>query len=910
MKNFSQKFFSSVFALTALLAGAVDAQATNIVPKTEGIRRVVTAQINGEEMLYISEIDGAVSLNQFNGKSRWRIPSDNPALMFEIIATDIDGDKSDDLLGVSANGSVYAWSSGGKLLWKFSTPEKVRLCQIATVGEGSDMRIFAGGNDYNLYELDIKGNLLSTTAVEGSVLYIESGDFITKGKDDLFVFTLTHDKLHSNFFGFIDSDTKEIIKSGAIGDIYKEVIEVSEERLTPATSLIVNKVSVSDINGDGKDDVILTGHSSTGSTYVFDGDLNPIINCFGSKKDGQVYAHAVATSLQPVKEQIAMQYGGIMRVFDLKGNLLATVGERYKGVIFNELVLAPDHKTLIGAGQIGGDNTLYCFDLTKDKWWEEPQELGGRAAEVEDNIATLYAQALKFKRPDYQQKQQNSFTLLGVNPSSIAPEVMKLSEGEIITLSGGGNFSENTSRDHMVAAFGESALKHDRRRKYNNTREEIVEWARQKEAANDPFEMWVGHGTDPFFVQIETIEQMLKVAPNTCRGLVYAEMAGASDPRVVYFVNEYMPRIAKAVRDNNSKTKLYFRYKNMFWAADCHEPIWKEMFFSGKYNDILAPAAEDTNNRLQDLNFAGRVGMWMSGYVDDYAIRLINDNPTSWRPYSPGGQRSFSPYLRNAALMIAYGSRYGVFGLAYLNDLSYNPLLALVKSGILPTVKPEDILSVGSWHLVKDIDQEYLERVNNGHNLLKYDVTDTDAIVSVAGVHWCGADIPEYDYSKIASGVNYRWLNFIPPMPNGMVPFTASEYAKQLDKDKVGYVVSDIHHAIVDGKKVEAKEFGSTMKNIVENGGKSLLMRVDNASWGLFKVGDNHARLILIDPGYIDPAERIATINLQNTMPKGAVDILTGEKLSVKGGKMEITVPAGSMRFIDFEYEEASAFDK
>ena len=45
----------------------------------------------------------------------------------------------------------------------------------------------------------------------------------------------------------------------------------------------------------------------------------------------------------------------------------------------------------------------------------------------------------------------------------------------------------------------------------------------------EPFQMWVGHGNDPFYVRINTLEKILEVAPKTCYGFIYAEMNGTSD---------------------------------------------------------------------------------------------------------------------------------------------------------------------------------------------------------------------------------------------------------------------------------------------------------------------------------------------------------------------------------------------
>lgn len=47
--------------------------------------------------------------------------------------------------------------------------------------------------------------------------------------------------------------------------------------------------------------------------------------------------------------------------------------------------------------------------------------------------------------------------------------------------------------------------------KYNMTPDEIVEWARRQEEKGEPFQMWVGHGNDPFYVRINTLERYLRL---------------------------------------------------------------------------------------------------------------------------------------------------------------------------------------------------------------------------------------------------------------------------------------------------------------------------------------------------------------------------------------------------------------
>ncbi|MFI3318931.1 MAG: hypothetical protein SNH88_07065 [Rikenellaceae bacterium] len=877
----------AVMAMALTMAAPV----ASFVTEGAGLRSGKVGTVGGKQVLYISEIDGAVSCYSLDGKKIWRNESPNPSVCFEIEVVDLDGDKSDDLLAVRGDGTVTAWSSKGKLMWSFKTKQTVRLSEIAVVGSGADLRIFTGGNNYTLYELDAKGKLLSETPVDGTVRVLASGCFVEKGKESLFVFTLKHDKAGSQFLGFIDPKSKKTLSSGSM------------TKLQPKGGMMMHKFDVADINGDGLDEVLVFADDAGGAVFSIDGQCKRGISFLGSSKAKQRYAHGIGCSLMPYKNEIVLQFGGLLYHVDNTGKLIKESGERHRGVIFNDFAIDPVSGTLFGLGQIGGDNSVYTFDLGQSNWVETKHEFMGLQREVEDNILKLYEQSLSFKMPEYQSKSKLRYEM-AFNPEKVDPRIMALTGNEIDFIEQP-NVTESTDRQYMVDLIGKDALKVDKRRKYTDSREDIIALAKKMEQEKRPFILWAGHGSDPFIVQIETMEQMVKVAPNYCRGFLYAEMANSSDPRVVHFVREYVPRLHKVITENNSPAKLYFRYKNMFWAADCHSELWREMFFSNKYSDILVPAAEDTNNRLQDLNFSGRVGMWMSGYVDDYAMRLVDDNPTSWRPLSPGGQRSVSPYLRNGAIMAAYGSRYSViFSIAYIEQPGWNVLFALMASGVIPAIEREDILSVSSYMLIKDMDEEYLEHsVNNGHDVMKYDVMDDDYVIAKAGVHWCGADVPSYDYSK-AMGVDYRWLNFIPKMPNGMIAVTDYDDEKRLKAAGADYFVTDARYGIVGKKKLGGEAFYPTMSGAVESGASKMLARVDGASWSLFRVGKKQARLVLVDPGYIDPQQRTATIKLQNKIPTSATNILTGEKISIKDGSITVSVPAGTLAVVDLEYSE------
>lgn len=874
-------------SLALMICIAISSFAQNFSTDGNGIRKVVTGQSKGKEILYISELDGAIACYTVDGKELWRNATVNPAVLFKIVAADVNNDGNDEVIAASGDGSIYCYTSKGKLLWQFTPQEKVRFSEVAVLKLDDKVRVFAGGNDQNLYELDESGKQLSLTKVQGLIRTIEVGNFVKVGEPSLFVITYSHDKFRWQFFGFIDPETKQVIKS----------VNSKDKKVKAFSNQMITDISVADITKNGKDEVLLFGTKELAEFNAIDGDFNIVASFKGSKKHKQRYAHTIGTSLQPIRDEIAMQFGGVLYVLNLKGELINQSGEKYNGIVYNDLTLVPSAKALIGGGQVGGDNSLYFYPL-KNGWFNKSQNFQGRIAEVNDNLNTLYSQALQFKMPSYQNKSDKEWVMISSEPED--KKLMRLNGADMKFVKQI-SMQENFDRTELVNAIGEVALKKDKRKQYNLSQKEIVALAKDMEAKGQPFTAWTGHGNDPYITSLETMLKVLEVAPNTCYGFIYAEMHDVNDPRVQYFIDNYVPALAKAMR-KNGKAKLYFRYKNMFWAATSHMEPWKQMFFSGEYADILVPASEDTSSRTQDINLAGRIGMWAGGYIDDFAMRLVDDNPTSWRPLTPGGQRSASPYLRQGVMMASYGARYGInFKSGFTHESGHDVLYALMMSGVLPLCDKEDVVSIGSWHLIKNVDADLLHDIDNHHKVDNYTKEDGNAVFSVTQMRWAGVDVPAYDYSALL-GVKYRWLNYIPELPNGMIPIAPVESAQYLQENNIPYSVSDCKQGIVGDKKVEAKEFGSTMVEIAKEGKSAMPVLVEGAAWSAIRIDENHIRVILMDQGYVDPQKREATIKIQGNTAKAAVDILSNEIIKISNDEIKVVVPAGSLRFIDLSY--------
>ena len=884
-KNLRSIIISSIF----LMLMCISLHSQNFATRTDNIRNSVVGKINNKPVLFLSSLSTSLAVYSLKGDELWSYKIDKPSVIFEVLAEDINNDGNDDLLAVAGNGIVYCINSDGNLLWKFSPKHKVRLSEISVVKNDNNIQIFTGGNDEQLYELNSKGKLVSTTKINGIVRKIESGKFISPDKESLFLMTYNHDKFRWKFMGILDPKSKEVLKD----------ISYKKKEMKSLSKAMITDICIADINQDNKDDILFFGDIKWKPFFTtLNSDLNVIAEHIGTQKQLQRYAHSQGAFLAN-RNEIMFQNGGILLVLDNKGKLKSTSGERYGKGVYSNFVYESKNNQLIATGTVDGGNEVNFYDLNKKNWYKTTHKKQGKMLAVEKNLSTLYTQILDFKMPNYQKKSDKSWVMITRTP--IDNKLKKLNGNEV-TFAIQKAPKEATDRTHLVQKIGKIALKKDKRGKYNDTREEIIQMARENEAKGQPFTFWAGHGNDPFYIQIETLEEILRVAPTTCYGFVYAEMDKVDDPRVQHFIKEYLPRLAKAIRKNN-RAKLYFRYKNMFWAATSHLPLWKEMFFSGKYNDFLVPASEDTSNRIQDLNLAGRVGMFSGGYINDFAMRLIDDNPTSWRPLTPGGQNSVSPYLRQGVMMAAYGARYGVVSTSkFVEKPGLNILFALMKSGVLPIVEKENIQSIGSWHLIKDVDEHLVHSVDTHHKINQYKKDDEDAVFSVAQMHWAGTDIPETDFSKIALGVNYRWLNYMPEIPNGMVAIAPIEYKEILEKNNVPYSISNAKNGFLNDEFISAKKYASDLKTIVKTGAKRLPILVNGTAWSAIKIDKNHTRIILMDFGYIEPRDREVIITFQNRSPKTAKDILSKEEIQIKKNKIKTKVLAGSLKFIDITY--------
>jgi hypothetical protein len=105
------------------------------------------------------------------------------------------------------------------------------------------------------------------------------------------------------------------------------------------------------------------------------------------------------------------------------------------------------------------------------------------------------------------------------------------------------------------------------------------------------------------------------------------------------------------------------------------------------------------------------------------------------------------------------------------------------------------------------------------------------------------------------------------------------------------------------GTQRSASEYQSTVETALREAGQRLPVRIDGkVHWSVVRLDPKHVRITLIDPGYLDPADRNAEIVLQHLEAVNCTDILSGETLPMGGGRVVLQIPAGVLRIVDIEH--------
>ncbi len=853
---------------------------------------------------------GKVLCFDFTGRKLWEQAAGR-FFPFDLDVGDIDGDGFDECAVASADGSLYLIDHDGKLLAKVFEG-KPPLYSVRIVAWGPrQVGIVCGGPERVLYHISPQGQVVAKAGLPGAIMNLDEGCFSTKGDPGLAV--------------GIDRDYNRLV----FGLHRLPGLEPQGEPRVTKESFFYHMIAV-DTDGDGRDELVFGG---TKGGVIFDaagGKLGSLQER-NTGRGQHVYAMVMLDKVPSEggrRDELIGLYASALRLYGADGRIRKEVSlaESPAGLCYD----AATKTLLLGSGQSGGDG-IHLARMDQPGWEEALRALGyqGKLREIVTNIEKLTAQINAFRPPPYQpQKCPEQLCVFNLEPfavgaiSEAAPgrslvPLLNLHAGEFpyahLNFAGNQWFSEAMDRSKLPHGWDR---KRDKRMKYQLTSQEIVEYARRLEREGLPFVWTIGHGNDPFFLSLSTVEGILQAAPTACKGFIFPEVARDATPAYRYAVEAHVKPVCDLCLKHGNR-KVFLRSKFLHWAADCYTDMWDWMLKDRKYKDVIVPAMEETYERLCDLSLSGRLGLQMSGHFSDWAGRSDHDNVCYDRQHQWASGMVGSHFLRALSYRAAMGARYHLVqlsetrvedGVAAYRDRDHafvvKPFLHMVGKGILfPPRRPTDNLALSSVALgMRTPSEEFMQASHNSHEITRYQ-SDPPWVLSRLQCFWGQAPTPDYDFGYYGVGRRRQALNFLPTHPFGLVPIVPADSPPGGIPGIKKLLITDGESWYDDeGARHTARDYAQTVEATLRAAAGTMFVRVTgDVAWTATRIDESHVRLVLIDSGYLDPADRTATVAV-NAAVVAATDILSGGRLDHRGNTLSVRVPMGILRVIDIEH--------
>ncbi len=850
--------------------------------------------VNSERVVFSASYDGYVACHNYAGELIWSAHPGN-GFPFDLESADIDLDGNEEALVASSDGNLYVFDDDGQLMWTFQ--REAPLYQVEAFVDGTDVTILTGGIQRILYSLDPSGNIRKQLNVNGVVRQIGFGEVSGNGQNQAVV-TTTRSALSGNVIMYLynESDMTQIwtkeIKYDANANLKGRFFSMQ----------------IFDIDKDGSNEILMGRDHTQPDKFTVVNPNGTYETLFASVRPRiasytmNLVHHISSPDLGD--EYLINHYGHKLIVMDLNGTIINQLSAPYA---FTNSLFDPDTNILwLGSGVSGGDG-IYGLKLDDPLWKTAYSSLraDGKMKTLEANLASLNQQIDDFTALNYQAE---------VNPFQLCVQDRKyhqLPAGyfENVKISDYLTWTEDYDRSFLASPWN---TKIDPRKPYDMSYNEIINKAKDMEARDKAFFLWSGHGMDPFYLRLETMEGILQAAPTAFKGFIFAELE-RTDAAMEYVVNNHIIPLAELCI-KYGKRKIYFRNKNIFWNGNMYLDLWQRLFNNEKYQEIFVAGLEETNCRTQELSLSARLGLRMTDRFGEIGVRPVTDNGNFVRTFEWCQMQRMSHQMRAGAIARMFGANIYVQDLHTTTEEELYPLYKMIDKGILPMVAPEDIISVPDVAIGIKIppDHDYIEHGTNGHVITGYSPSDPDMVFDRLDCYWGGALVPEHDFTNFAFGSKRRMTNFIPRYPFGNIAIVPGDLDTSIyNRFKKVFVTDGKNWYDDEGGIHSPLAYKSTVMTALQDAASRLPVRVEgDVSWAAVKISSGHFRVVIIDPGYVDPADREAKIIFQNLQADQATDILRKENLAIVNNEISLTIPMGILRVVDIvTYPYADAGD-
>ncbi len=304
-----------VFGLATGVPGAETLRSFSTDGHTVYHLRCGKVEPSGKPVLMAAALDGTALCYTRGGDLLWKNET-NGSLPLDLAVADLDGDKRDETLVASADGTLYALSHAGEVKWEFRRePPLIQVCAVSGTSQGTV--VLTGGIEKRLYALSAEGDVLKSVEFPYPVRHIRSGNFLGDGSNYAAVVTAKNDK--SRFF-------LQLFDPVSLKPVWDKPVGLATTNPTEGTKFYVPwagyRVAVVsalpiDIDNDGSDEILLTDHfEKKGVFYAYDGRGEKIVL---QHLDGVACRDILSGERLPLEENAVSLTvpAGVLRVVDI-----------------------------------------------------------------------------------------------------------------------------------------------------------------------------------------------------------------------------------------------------------------------------------------------------------------------------------------------------------------------------------------------------------------------------------------------------------------------------------------------------------------------------------------------------------------------------------------------------------------
>jgi len=866
---------------------------------------------------------GNVALKNLDtGEDVWSFSAGT--FVFDLKTGDLNRDGKPETTLVTAQGELVVLDAEGNRKWSFQSKLPFYNVGIGNFTGDEKLEVACGGIDRYVYVFDADGKQIGQSEkVERLVHRIATANLDDDEYDEILVIEA---RTIANLMEF---------ENNSFQSAWRKQLKVSDELINwenPKGNFFPFSLVISDLDDDGKNEIIMGDtFFNKQAVMVTDNQANPLwisegLPPFQKVDDAQIefYSTAFVRCADvfpdiPGNEVVSVA-GGMFRIWDKNGKLL---GSKNSKLGFTDIELKGNQ--LILASCPNGDDYIYKISLNKD--WAQivgNLEFKGLISEIKKNTEILKKQVEQFQP----EKPADTKTDLVIGFGSVTTNEkgleaykkqtdwfrQKFPYPNLLVISSMKAIEATPPLDETGKPWSPGRWKVDA---LNGTMtvEDILAKAQWIEENRIPTMFSIGHSCMPF-ITLETAEKILQTAPNYCRGFQSAEdEALLLIPR--YFEHYFSPLANLCLKYDNKMCLT--KNKGLWWLSSPADPkVFNSLFAKDRKNVSMA-ATEDSNSRTPEINLMGRGGLWQAGLLKHNEVSIHGDlfsfNRFQQWEYPKAGH----PYLRRLVAHTTLGmtqistrireimpsSDSAVFDVTgrESTEIFYH----LLGKGIIFSPERESILGYSPIGMVvHQPPKKWLEDAHNGHSpeIWEDDVELHQAVLPHNGNLWGMTNTPEHALQKVLFNKERQFGTQVPATPYGLVAFVP-EFTDLKNVANIGewWHTDGIYVWKDNGPRLLGSEAAKALKADFEKAAERLPFRQVNPEDAVFMqiigIKENHFRLVLVDPGWINPKDHHIDIKIQLEGNFRVENILDKQHYNISNQQFTVNVLAGLFTVVD-----------